>query len=574
MVDVHLDLRRPRSHRLAVRLQCQPRGTTLRLRLPAWTPGSYLIRDYVRQLESLQVFQDGTPLDVRRLEPATWQVSIPQPGPLEVRYQVMATELTVRTAHLDQDHGFLPLAAIVLELEGERWSPHALSLELPEGWQPFLPLPRQSDGRFLAADFDALIDAPLEVGPHPSHSFVVRGVTHRWVTWGGGANAQAWLLERFPSLFSDVAAVVEACCQLMGVERPASEEYLFVLHLLEEGYGGLEHDNASVLVYGRSALEQPQGYRRFLQLVAHEYLHQWNVRRLRPRELAPIDYHRAQVVPGLWFAEGVTSYFDQMLPIAAGLFEPSTLWQDLGEDLSRFRLTPGRAVQALRDSAIEAWVKLYRADAYAPDSQISYYLKGAVIALVLDLHLRRHGQALSVALRQLWQRFGRWRRGYGEEDLIEVVAALAPDLETLLPRWLGALEDPDLDPYLADVGLRLDAQPGRDPWLGLSARSEAGALIVQRVHRHGPAENAGLMVGDELLGLEDRRLQKPEQLGAWAKAGQEQRLLISRRGDIRPLRLRPEPPRPTSWTLIEDPGAPASALLRRHQWVALEPAPS
>ena len=579
MVDVHLDLRQPHSHRLAVCLRFQSQGPTRRWRLPAWTPGSYLIRDYVRHLDSLEVWQDGDQRPVRRLETATWEVTNLSSGPVEVRYGVMATELTVRTAHLDQDHGFLPLSAIVLEVEGERWSPHCLGLDLPEGWQPFLPLHRDDDGRFVARDFDALIDAPLEVGPHPVEAFQVCEVPHRWVTWAGGCSeagrdggvGQAWLLDRWPNLLGDVRAVAEACCRLMGVERPASSDYLFVLHLLDEGYGGLEHDNASVLVYGRSALETADGYRRFLQLVAHEYLHQWNVRRLRPRELAPIDYHRPQLVPGLWFAEGVTSYFDQLLPIAAGLFEPASLWQDLGEDLSRFRLTPGRQVQSLRDSSIEAWVKLYRADAYAPDHQISYYLKGAVLALVLDLHLRRQGQALVSVLRDLWRQLGRWGRGYGDDELIAAFSAAAPDLERLLPQWLNNLTDPDLEGYLADVGLLLQAEPGTDPWLGLAVRAEGTTLFAQRVHRGGPAESAGLMVGDELIGLEDQRLQKPEQLGTWSKAGQDQRLLIARRGWIRQLTIRPEAPRPKRWQLIEDPAASESSLILRRQWLSLEP---
>lgn len=573
MVDVCLDLRQPQSHRLTVCLRLQPRQRQLRFRLPAWTPGSYLIRDYVRQVESLQVLQDGASLPVRRLEPATWQVEPSDEQELEIRYAVMATELTVRTAHLDQDHGFLPLAAIVLEVEGERWSPHTLTFALPEGWQPFLPLPRLADGRWLARDFDAVVDAPLEVGPHRAEHLEILGVPHRWVSWGDGVEADLWLQQRHPTLFSDVAAVCMASCRLLGVPKPASEDYLFVLHLLEEGYGGLEHDNASVLVYGRSALESADGYRRFLQLVAHEYLHQWNVRRLRPRELAPIDYHRPPLVPGLWFAEGVTSYLDQLLPIAAGLFDPASLLTDLGDDLSRYRLTPGRGVQSLRDSATEAWVKLYKADAYAADTQVSYYLKGAVLALVLDLHLRRHGQALSVVLRDLWHRLGRWGRGYGEDDLIAAFAAQAPDLATLLPQWLGSLVDPDLDGYLADVGLILQSEAGTDPWLGLVARSEGASLLAQRVHRDGPAGCAGLMVGDELLALDERRLHTPEQLISRARPGSEQRLLIARRGTIRTLVLRPQPPKPRRWQLLEDPQASSPALERRRQWLSLEPAP-
>lgn len=573
MVDVHLDLRQPQSHRLTVRLLLQPRQRHLRLRLPAWTPGSYLIRDYVRQLESLQVLQAGVALPVRRLEPATWQVELSADQELEIHYAVMATELSVRTAHLDQDHGFLPLAAIVLEVEGERWSPHALTVALPQGWQPFLPLPRLEDGRWLAADFDALVDAPLEVGPHRVEALEVLGVPHRWVTWGDGVEGGDWLQQRHPTLLRDVEAVCAACCRLLAVPAPASTDYLFVLHLLEEGYGGLEHDNASVLVYGRSALERADGYRRFLQLVAHEYLHQWNVRRLRPQELAPIDYHRPQLVPGLWFAEGVTSYLDQLLPIAAGLVEPDSLLQDLGDDLSRYRLTPGRGVQSLRDSATEAWVKLYRADAYAADSQVSYYLKGAVLALVLDLHLRRHGQALSVVLRDLWQRLGRWGRGYGEDDLVEAFAAQAPDLANLLPQWLSSLEDPDLDGYLADVGLTLQPEAGSEPWLGLVARAEGGGLLAQRVHRGGPAEAAGLVVGDELLALDQRRLQTPDQLSTRLRAGDAQQLLIARRGTIRSLTLRSQAPLPKRWQLRENPEASAAALERRRQWLSLEPAP-
>jgi len=573
VVDVHLDLRRPEGHRLDVRLRFQPRGPVVRFRLPAWTPGSYLIRDYVRQLEGLEVHQGVRPCSVRRLEPATWQVeSLADGDPLEVNYSLMAAELTVRTAHLDQDHGFLPLAAVVLEVEGERWSPHHLSLTLPQGWQPFLPLPLQEDGRYRAGDFDALIDAPLEVGPLQAKPFEVAGVPHRWVTWAGPSGAEAWLEDRCPTLVEDVRSLAQACCRLLGVDRPASSDYLFVLHLLEEGFGGLEHDNASVLVYGRSALESPDGYRRFLQLVAHEYLHQWNVRRLRPRELAPIDYHRPQMVPGLWFAEGVTSYLDQLLPVAAGLFPASTLWLDLGEDLSRFRLTPGRQVQSLRDSATEAWVKLYRADAYAPDNQVSYYLKGAVLALVLDLHLRRHGHALSQVLRQLWLRLGQWGRGYGEDDLIAAFAACSPDLEQLLPAWLGSCDDPDLDGYLADVGLLLKPEPGMEPWLGLGVRLDGATLLIQRVHRGGPAEGAGVMVGDELLGLDGRRLRKPEQLGSWTRSGQDHSLLIARHGQLRQLQICPRDPVPKRWLLVEDPQASATALERRQQWLSLEAA--
>ena len=570
MVRVHLDLRDPQRHLVAVQLELQPRLARMQLQLPGWTPGSYLIRDYVRQLEGLEASQDGMPLPLERLGPAAWQLC-PDPGggSLTIRYRVLATELSVRTCHLDDQHGFLALAAVVLELEGERWSPHQLSCSLPPAWQVFCPLACNPEANlWTARDYDALIDSPLELGPHRALSFAVAGVPHRWVCWGGAEGDDHWLLDRYPNLLADLQRVCEHCCQLMGVERPAADHYLFVLHLLDQAYGGLEHDSSTVLVYGRRDFEKPNGYRRFLQLVAHEYLHQWNVRRLRPAELTPIDYHRPPIIPSLWFAEGVTSYLDQFIPHAAGLTSAEHLLDDLGEDLSRYQLTPGRHVQSLRSSSQEAWVKLYKADAYAPDSQVSYYLKGAVVALCLDLHLRLANSSLARVLRGLWLSHGRWGRGYSQADLLNAFAAEAADLAEQLPRWLQSLDDPDLDGYLSSVGLQLEAEMAATAWAGLSARVEAGGLITNRVWRFGPAEQAGVMVGDELLGLDGERLRQPEQFMASLQAGVSQELLISRRGQLRTLQLSSAEPRPECYRLRRRLDASAEQQERQRLWLA------
>ena len=517
--------------------------------------------------------QGESTLPLRRIAPASWELGCnPEAGPITVTYRVMATELSVRTCHMDQHHAFLALAAVVLEVEGERWSPHRLQLTLPQGWSAFVPLPEDPLGGWTAHDFDQLVDTPVEAGPHSSLHFEVGGIPHRWVTWGDGAGGDGWLLERFPNLIRDVQQVCLRCCRLMGEERPASDAYLFVLHLLDEGYGGLEHDDSTVLVYGRQRLEQPQGYRRLLQLVAHEYLHQWNVRRLRPQQLCPIDYHQATVVPSLWFAEGITSYFDQLLPLAAGITDLDALLQDLGEDLSRYRLTPGRQVQSLRCSSQEAWVKLYKADAYAPDSQVSYYLKGAVVALCLDLQLRRDGSCLAAVLQQLWRSHGRWGRGYGEAELLGAFAAHSPALKELLPGWLDGLDDPDLESYLFDVGLRLEAEMSTSAWAGLSLSTADGALTAQRVWRDGPAERAGVMVGDEVLALDGQRLRQPGHWGQALRQDTPQALLISRRSQLHSLTLRPEAPAVERYRLVRlDSITPQQAQVQG-QWCGLETA--
>ena len=562
-LQLHLDLRDPHQHLVRATLTLQPRTALVRLRMPAWTPGSYLVRDYVRTLEGLEVWQAGERLHLDRLEPACWQLRPSSDEPLEVRWRILATELSVRTCHLTTDHGFLALAGVVLQVEGERWTPIRLNLTLPPGWTPFLPLPADGCGGWLARDFDHLIDTPIEAGPHACHPFTVAGVPHRWVGWGEdlvGADA-GWL--------SDVERVCLACCRLMGVERPPTADYLFVLHLLDQGYGGLEHDDATVLQFSRRALAQPEGRRKLLQLVAHEYLHQWNVRRLRPAELSPIDYDRATVVPTLWFAEGITSYYDQLLPLVAGLSEEKALLEDLGADLSRYRLTPGRAVQSLQLSSQEAWVKLYRPDPHSPDCQISYYLKGAVLALVLDLHLRRHGSALALVLQDLWQSHGTCQRGYRRDDLIVAFAHHASDLSTLLPIWLQTEEDPPLDGYLEDVGLVLSAEASnhRNPgW-----QFEAGGTTLARVTRGGACETAGLQVGDELLALDQQRLRTPDDARRHLNQTSPLDVLFCRDGVVRQTTLSTEPPGIERWRLKLDANASASATEARRRWLSLLP---
>lgn len=579
MPELHLDLTACRQQLVRVRLRHTPSRTTLRFSLPAWTPGSYLIRDYVRQLEGLQVHQGGCSLEPRRCGPSSWQLDLPDLQPIEIRYTLVAAELTVRTCHLDGDHGFLALAAVALELEGERWSPHRLQLSLPAGWRAFVPLPASHptappglEGGWLARTFDQLIDTPIEAGPHREHGFSVAGVPHRWVTWGTDLLGQDPLVSD-PSWLADLEQVCLACCRLMGVERPAADDYLFVLHLTDGGFGGLEHDSSTVLQFGRRALGRPDGRRKLLQLAAHEYLHQWNVRRLRPAELSPVRYDRAVVVPTLWFAEGVTSYVDQLLPCSAGCCDEAQVLDDLGADLSRYLLSPGRAVQSLRSSSEEAWVKLYRPDAHSPNSQISYYLKGAVLALVLDLHLRRLGSALPLVLRQLWASHGACGRGYREAELVAAFASHAPDLATLLPRWLSSLEDPPLQEALATVGLRLEPRiaSGQDP--GCRLEPGPGGLQVQRVDRHGPAAQAGVVVGDEWLALDGMRLRSIEdlqQLLSLQRHHPSRELLYCRDGVVRCTSLQPAAAAVEGWTLALDPDTAAALEPQRRRWLRLE----
>ena len=330
-----------------------------------------------------------------------------------------------------------------------------------------------------------------------------------------------------------------------------------------------------MLHYSRKALAKADGRRKLLQLVAHEYLHQWNVRRLRPAELTPYRYGDPVVIPTLWFAEGVTSYVDQLLPYAAGVTTAESVLGDLGADLSRYMLSPGRAVQSLLESSQESWVKLYKSDAYSPNSQISYYLKGAVLALVLDLLLRRHGASLTQVLQNLWQSHGRWGKGYHESDLVQAFAHFHAPLSTLLPQWLRSKEDPPLHEYLADVGLELTPETENHLDLGASVEVRSGQLWVQRVNRHGQASKAGLMVGDELIAIDAERLRHQDDLVSLLdlkRSGQQRQLLIARDGLMRSLTLTPSSPSIRAWTLGLVAAQSEQTTAQRDRWLSLQPA--
>ena len=555
-----LDLREPQRHRIQVTLSLTPVRGQLQLQLPCWTPGSYLERDYVRHLEGLWAQQGSQLIEVERSSRHSWTLHGLRPDePLQVHYAVLGVEASVRTNWLDAESGFLTAAAWALEVEGCRWQPHSLSLQLPPAWQVATSLQPKANG-WQARDYDQLVDAPLALGALQELTFNVGGVPHRWV-WQGlsqPAPLAAW--------HEDLHRLCSAVCALLGSSRPVSDAYLFMTRFTAGGYGGLEHDDCTALMFCRREFGTVAGTRRLLQLAAHEYLHQWNVRRLRPRQLRPYRYGGAVLVPELWFAEGVTSYYDQLVLLHAGLCSEEDYLTDLAKDISRLLTTPGRRVQSLLDSGTEAWVKLYRADAHSSNQQVSYYLKGTLVALLLDLHLLARGSGLHGLLQRLWQRFGVAERGYSQADLMAAVAELDPELETLLNGWLTGVDELPLDGYLKTVGLNLTPDTSTVAFSGLHLELVDAQLLVRRVVRDSPGEDAGLSPGDELLAINGERLRRTEQFEQWLQPGVEQNLLVCSDGRVRTVPIQPRAPQPSSWSLRIDPQASEAACRLRSHW--------
>ena len=557
-LNIELDLRQSHDQSIGVSLTWTPVSQRQILQFPLWTPGSYTVRDPAQYLHGLDLQSKAGSISLRRLAPNRWVADLPDLSPLQLSYWLEARNLTVRTAHLDPDFASISPAAVVMEVDGFRWLPHFLTVKAPDPWSVHCPLPGHGHG-WVASDFDALIDSPIHGGEFASEPFSVMGHQHELLLIGSPPHG-------WPQDFvHDVERVCDATCRLMGTPPPAGDRYQLVIQMLDSGYGGLEHDHSAVLQYSWEALAKPQGYRQLLQLVGHEYLHQWNVRRLRPVELRPYDYGQSVVSEGLWFAEGITSYFDLALPLIAGCSDRPTLLRDLGDELSRVMLTPGRKVQSLAASAEEAWIKLYKSTVVSADTQISYYRLGAATAFCLDVRLRSVGSSLSVLLRKLWDQFGRLDRGFQRRDVLDVLRLADPSLATDLECWLDHPDSLCLDQCLKLVGLRIDSLPMKHAHHGLVLADLEGRVVIRRVNSDAPGRKAGLVPGDELLAVGGRRLHQASDVSLLLQEDVPVTVTYARRRLLGETTLTPTTGI-ERWELSCDPAATSEQLALRERW--------
>ena len=557
-VQIRLDLSHPETQTIGVSMYWTPQTRRQTFQLPVWTPGSYTVRDHAQHLHSLQLLAAGRSLPLRRLAPHQWVSDLPDLSPLTLTYQLEARDLTVRTGLLDPDFASLCLAAVAMDIDGCRWSSHHVDVAAPDHWSVHLPLDTTADG-WIAADFDALVDSPLHAGPFQAEPFIVESCSHELLLIG--APPMGWP----PNFLSDIERVCSATCRLMGTAPPAGDRYQLVLQLLDQGYGGLEHDHSAVLQFSWSALAKPKGYRQLLQLIGHEYLHQWNVRRLRPVEFLPYDYGQAVVSEGLWFAEGITSYFDLSLPMLAGCSDRLTLIKDLGEELSSVLMTPGRSIQSLADSAREAWVKLYKATPASRDTQVSYYRLGTAAAFCIDVRLRQCGHSLSELLRQLWATHGVAKRGFSRLEVLDALSRFNTALAAELEIWLDQPDSLPLSETVHCLGMRLDPVPMDHPDAGLMLQDRDGSVLVQRVTHQGPGQSSGLVVGDELIAVNGFRLRRSSELPGLLGGHASVAVTFSRRGLMRETQLFPDKG-VDHWELSWDPGATPEQRSLRDRW--------
>ena len=500
------------------------------LQLPVWIPGSYLVREFSKNLQKLHGTQNGKPVPVTQRDKASWQVQCTPGLSLQVQYEVYAFDNSVRTAWLDSTRGFFNGTSLCLTVAGKEALPHTLAIapcpgaenwSLATGLTP-VRADRRGWGSYQADNYDTLVDCPVEMGPFWSGSFEACGIPHRFVVAG--------VTDSFDGeqLLNDTRAICEAEIHFWhgsATQAVPFKNYLFMLNAVNDGYGGLEHRNSTALICTRKDLprtarttlaptthKQPEGYTTLLGLISHEYFHTWNVKRLRPAELARYDYTRENYSELLWFFEGFTSYYDDLLLRRAGRIDNATYLKLLTKTINQVQQTPGRLVQTVAQASFDAWVKYYRQDENTANATVSYYTKGSLVALCLDLTLRSEGKTtLDAVMRGLWSRCA--GGPMAEQDLLYVLQDLGGrSYAKELARWVHSTAELPLAELLEQHGVQFNREPDQvAQQLGLRVK-ESGGLFVQQVLRGGVAEKAGFAAGDEWLAVQAAG---PKASGPW-----------------------------------------------------------
>lgn len=446
-VSYRVSMSRPHSHLFEVVADFPASGDAVTVALPVWTPGSYLVREYARHVQNFEALgPEGQKIPFRRADKRSFVVDA-HGRAFRLRYQVYAHELTVRTSHLDGSHGYFNGATLFFYCEALRKHEHRVEIEAPPGWTATSALEREG-ADFVADDYDELVDSPFEVGPHTALHFLAAGVPHEVVLWG-----EPQLDEK--KLLTDLQKVVEIQSAFFG--GLPMKRYVFFIYASDKGRGGLEHRASTALIYPRSGLVSSKGWEDFLTLACHEYFHLWNVKRIIPKALVPFDYSQEAYTQLLWAFEGGTSYYDNLLVRRAGLMSAGRYLARMGETLTTLHTTPGRKTLSLGDASYLSWVKHYRPDENTVNTAISYYLKGEVACLLLDLTIRRltkDTKSLDDVMRLMWQR---WGDGSGvPEDGVEAAAAevAGQSLKMFFDRAVRGTDELDYSP-LQHVGLEV-----------------------------------------------------------------------------------------------------------------------
>ena len=529
-IDYTVKLHNPHAHLFRVQLKIEDiEEDILTVSLPNWIPGSYMIRDFAKNIVTLKAISDTGELQTTKLDKNHWQIAGISKSVM-IEYDVYAWDLSVRSAHLDMTHAFFNGTSLFLAVNGYENLPVTVELQQSDNapynsWRVATSLKSVKTnisgfGQYQASNYDDLIDHPVEIGTHAEFSFTVENTPHR-MTLTGIQNAD---IERIKS---DLVKICQQHCDMFN-ELPDIAQYIFLVMVVGDGYGGLEHRSSTSLLCSRDDLpskkepaDPDEKYRNFLGLCSHEYFHTWNVKRIKPAVFQPYDLDRENYTRQLWAFEGITSYYDELALVRSGVISVNSYLELLGQTITRVIRGTGRHLQSVAESSFDAWTKFYKQDESAPNTIVSYYAKGALIALALDLTIRRsteNKKSLDDVMRYLWQNYGKKGKGLEEGEIEKIASDISGcDLQDFFNRYLYGTEDLPLDTLLNDIGIRYHLRPTINPEdkggkpgdkstsdscsLGVRLASHSQGAKITHVFSGQSAEEAGLAAGDIIIAI-------------------------------------------------------------------------
>ena len=478
------------------------------LTLPAWTPGSYLIRDFSKNVRKFAAYgKDGEPLENKKKDKLSWKVSTGGRTELRISYSVYADELSVRTSHMDASHAFILGTSLFMYMEGYKDQTVEVDLHLPEGWHATTALDKIGNDRYRATNYDILVDSPIEAGTHEDYSFTIDGKEHVIALYGlKGIN--------FERQVADMKKIAETAIKVF--EHVPFKRYVFIIHAYPGAQGGgLEHSNSCVISTDIYNAIPGEKYDRFLSVVSHEYFHAWNVKRIRPVELGPFNYREENYTTLLWFSEGFTEYFGNLILYRSGLIDRKRYFELISDMIHDIESLPGALETSLADSSFDTWIRLYKPSPDDLNSYISYYLKGNAAGLLLNINMiasTSGSVTIDSLMKALYDRFRRDGKGITEKDIINVANDLtSADFRDFFQKYIRGTDKVDFDSELSKVGLSITRKStwnksGSDlSTTGMLIKKENGAFRVYSVLRGWPSYESGINAGDEIVAVNGKR---------------------------------------------------------------------
>jgi predicted metalloprotease with PDZ domain len=503
----------------------------LDLKLPVWTPGSYLVREFSKNVESFTAQSGDKAVNVVKTRKNIWQINTQGLTSVKVKYRFYSFEISVRTAFIDVTHAFLSTSGMFFYPEGGLNLPSTIKIIPYKGWDKVsTSLAKVGNDAFTvtAPNYDILYDSPIEVGNQDIFGFKAAGVDYEVAMYGGGNYDK----ER---LKKDMAKIIEVETAIYG-ENP-NKRYVFIVHNYLKGGGGLEHLSSTVLGAARDGYATEAGYEGFLGLVAHEHFHLWNVKRLRPIALGPFDYDNENYTTNLWIAEGFTAYYDNLSVRRTNLFPVDHYLKALAADFNTVDNTPGTKVQPLSQASFDAWIKSYRPDENTINTSISYYNKGSVVGMLMDLEIindTKGAKSLDDVMRYMYNEYYKAKkRGYTDAEFKAGVEKFAgKNLDDFYSKYINGVDDIDYNKYLGYAGYKVvDEYEGLNaPDLGIRTTTVAGKLKVAAVLRGTSGWIDGINVNDELVSVDGVPATDPKTLIDGKQVGDKIQVVVMRDG--------------------------------------------